>query len=53
MAGSGKSLTGKALARKLHYDFIDVDKLIEKKTKSKLQTIVNKFGEKKFLQIKV
>ena len=48
MAGSGKSLVGKILAKKLHYEFIDVDKIIQKKTESRLQTIVDKFGEKRF-----
>ena len=51
MAGSGKSLVGKILAKKLHYEFIDVDKIIQKKTESRLQTIVDKFGEKRFLEI--
>ncbi|MCK5176932.1 MAG: (d)CMP kinase, partial [Candidatus Aenigmarchaeota archaeon] len=49
MAGVGKSFIGKKLAKKLNYDFIDVDELIEKNTNLKLQQIIDKFGERYFL----
>lgn len=51
MAGVGKSVIGKELAKRLNYTFLDVDKIIEEKTKLKLQQIIDKFGEDKFLNI--
>ena len=51
MAGVGKSFIGKKLAKKLNYDFIDIDELIEKKTNLKLQQIIDKFGERYFLKV--
>ena len=51
MAGVGKSLIGRALAKRLHYKFFDTDKIIEKNTKLRLQTIIDKLGEDKFLEI--
>lgn len=51
MAGAGKSSVGKKMAQKLNYRFVDVDKIIEKKTKLKLQQIINNFKEDKFLAI--
>ena len=51
MAGVGKSLVGRALARKLHYRFIDTDKIIEKKTGLKLQKFLEKKGQVEFLEI--
>jgi len=51
MAGVGKSAIGNKLAQELNYKFVDIDKLIEKKFKLKLQEIVDKFGEDKFLKI--
>ena len=51
MAGVGKSLIGKALAKKLRYTLIDTDKLIEKKTKLKLQKIISRLGDGEFLKI--
>ncbi|MCK5476537.1 MAG: shikimate kinase [Candidatus Aenigmarchaeota archaeon] len=51
MAGVGKSFIGKKVAKKLNYDFIDVDELIEKNTNLKLQQIIDKFGERYFLKI--
>lgn len=51
MAGAGKSVVGKVLARRLFFDFIDTDKIIEKKRGKKLQQIINEAGEEKFLRI--
>ena len=33
MMGSGKSFIGKIIANKIKYDFVDIDRLIEKKEK--------------------
>lgn len=51
MAGAGKSFIGKALAEKIKYGYIDVDKVIESKLKLKLKDIIKKQGERKFLKI--
>jgi shikimate kinase len=51
MPGAGKSFVGKKLAEKLNYKFIDVDNIIEEKTKLKLQELLDKYGEDKFLEI--
>jgi len=51
MAGAGKSATGKELARRLDYDFIDIDEVIEEKTNLKLQQIIDDLGDDKFLEI--
>ncbi len=46
--GSGKTTAGKKLARKLAYDFIDLDLLIESETKISISNFFEKFGEEKF-----
>jgi len=51
MPGSGKSTVGKELAKKLNYNFIDVDRLMEKKEGLPLQEILRKLGGKKFLEL--
>jgi shikimate kinase len=51
MAGVGKSVIGKELAQRLDYEFIDVDEVIEKKIKLKLQQIIDNFKEDRFLEI--
>lgn len=51
MSGVGKSYIGKKLAEKLNYNFIDLDEEIKKKTKLNLQYIIEKFGEKVFIEI--
>ncbi len=51
MAGVGKSSVGKKLAKKLNYKFLDIDKIIEKRTKLRLQQIIDNFGEDRLLKI--
>ena len=51
MAGVGKSVIGKELAKALLYTFIDIDEIIEKKFNLKLQEIIDQWGEERFLEI--
>ncbi len=51
MAGAGKSLIGKSLATRLGYRFVDPDEIIEDKMSLKLQEIIDRFGEDRFLEI--
>ena len=46
--GSGKTTAGKKLARKLTYNFIDLDLLIESETGMSISAYFEKFGEEKF-----
>jgi shikimate kinase len=46
--GSGKSSTGKLLASQLDYNFIDLDKFIEKEFKMTIPEIFSSKGEKEF-----
>ena len=46
--GSGKSTMGKKLARRMGYDFVDMDRLIEKKEGMSVRKIFRKKGEGKF-----
>ena len=48
MMGSGKSLIGKILSRKLNFDFIDTDSQIEEKEKKAIPEIFKINGEKYF-----
>ncbi len=50
MAGSGKSVVGRKLAKHLDYNFIEVDEIIESENKASLQEIINTLGEKRFLE---
>ena len=51
MMGSGKSLIGKILSRKLNFDFIDTDIQIEEKEKKAIPEIFKINGEKYFRDI--
>lgn len=46
--GSGKTTIGKKLARKLAYDFIDLDSLIESKIGISITGYFEEFGEERF-----
>ncbi len=50
MPGVGKSTLGKELAKKLDYQFVDIDEVTEKKLNLKLPEIINQFGESTFLK---
>ena len=51
MMGSGKSLIGKILSRKLNFDFIDTDIKIEEKEKTAIPEIFKINGEKYFRDV--
>lgn len=51
MSGVGKSRIGKLLSKKLNYDYIDIDRLIEQRNRKKLQEIVDCLGDEKFLEV--
>lgn len=46
--GSGKSTYGRALARALHYDFMDMDQLIEETAEMNIPAIFKEHGEAVF-----
>ncbi|MBN1253078.1 MAG: AAA family ATPase [Bacteroidales bacterium] len=46
--GSGKTSVGKKLARKLEYDFIDLDSEIQKYVNQSVSEYFDKYGEERF-----
>tara|TARA_X000001036_G_scaffold49371_1_gene39428 strand:- start:152 stop:673 length:522 start_codon:yes stop_codon:yes gene_type:complete len=51
MMGVGKSTVGKKLAKKLKFNFIDIDQIIEKKEKRTIKEIFEDKGENYFRKI--
>ncbi|MDO9551853.1 shikimate kinase [Rhodonellum sp.] len=51
LPGSGKSTFGKKLALQLHFEFIDLDHLIEKETHQKIPHIFQSVGEGGFREL--
>ena len=51
MSGVGKSIVGKELSKNIKCNFIDIDEIIERKYHLKLQKLIEKFGNKKFLKL--
>ena len=51
MPAAGKSTVGVVLAKRLGYEFIDTDLLIQKQEKKLLKDIISEVGNEKFLEI--
>jgi shikimate kinase len=51
MSGVGKSRIGRLLSRKLNYDYLDIDRLIEQRNNKKLQELIDCIGDEKFLEV--
>ena len=51
MMGVGKSTIGKALSKGLSLEFVDIDKIIEKKLKLTIQKIFEQKGEAFFREL--
>jgi len=51
--GTGKTRTGKILAKMLKMDFVDVDQEIEKMAKLDIPAFVRTYGEIKFMELEI
>jgi shikimate dehydrogenase len=51
--GTGKTSTGKIIAKKLQMNFIDIDQEIEKMAGIKIPSIFEKFGETRFRELEI
>jgi len=51
MMGTGKSVIGKSIAKKLHLPFTDLDSLIEAETGKSIPQLFKEFGEPEFRKI--
>ena len=51
MMGSGKSVTGPLLAKKIEYGFVDADNVVEKVAKKSISEIFEEDGESTFREI--
>lgn len=51
MPGSGKSAVGRIIAEKLGWDFLDTDRLIERRFGLKLQAVIDQVGTEAFSRI--
>ena len=51
MAGAGKSTVGRVLAKRLGYDFVDIDAVLEAKHGRPLQELLDEAGDEAFLHM--
>ncbi len=51
--GTGKTVVGQALARELHFDFVDTDHMIEEACQQNIPAIFENYGEEAFREMEV
>ena len=51
MPGSGKSTIGVVLAKKLGYDFVDSDLVIQGRYKKTLEQLIDEYGDAGFIKL--